>query len=812
MALTPNEYGEAKKELTSRPSRLPWAARALQKRVSNAAAVALTTFLGLKAATADAADLALKEGGSNKVAIVDSSTGTIINELRGTGGSSADISTILISANDIDGDGEKDVYAGSQMDASNTLNLYGRPLTEGTRTDYVTLPEEVWGAVELGDTLAVTGTNTISKIEESGMINTGTLDLGSGANVGFPAVSGPNEIKAVDLLGEQLLTIDFAGTTPVVTDTLDLSGEDLYGLAVDYNPSDGSGSGNVAVAKCVANEVGIYNSSGTLLSTIASPFTSSACPEYLSWTTDSTTGELKLVMGAGISSLVDDIAIETDSDGDNVPDTLVGTFMTLDDRLDGFTPRIINGVVYLFGLDSSGANWGEFNVETQNYTPGTSLAGIYEIDHGDATDSLTVATDADADGYPTTTDCDDTNPAINPGASEIPYDGYDNDCDAATPDDDLDGDGANNDTDCDDTDANRFPGNAEICEDGTDQDCDSIDPACDEDADGDGYPTSTDCDDADPSINPGATEICGDLKDNDCVGGDATCTSGDEDGDGVTDDTDLCPDTPTDETADANGCSPSQLPTDGTDADNDGYNSLASGGDDCDDTDGGINPGALDDYDKAITDDDCNETANDYGTGAISITDAVGDFSLAIEGNTITITRASGSLIEWMRTDPTWTINQELLMDEGGADLGADGTKVKVQYNDQDDTIVITLEDPSVNIHNHTTGEVYGKLTTAGATATVDQTTGDVWMDTNGDGQEELVHDGTPDTGDDDTADNDDTSGNDDDTAGNHPVDPDCGGCDLTGQTNPGTVSELVGFAILAALRRRRKESTEKAA
>jgi len=133
--------------------------------------------------------------------------------------------------------------------------------------------------------------------------------------------------------------------------------------------------------------------------------------------------------------------------------------------------------------------------------------------------------DDDADGYsscPTDgspTDCDDQNSDVKPGIAD-PCDGIDNNCDGQIDEeDDADQDGVCTMAgDCDDTNANIFPGNEEVC-DGLDNDCDQ---AIDEDldADGDGYiPCGelADCDDGDPNISPEGYESC-DGVDNNCDG------------------------------------------------------------------------------------------------------------------------------------------------------------------------------------------------------------------------------------------------------------------------------------------------------
>jgi hypothetical protein len=129
---------------------------------------------------------------------------------------------------------------------------------------------------------------------------------------------------------------------------------------------------------------------------------------------------------------------------------------------------------------------------------------------------------------------------------------------------------SSNATDCDDTDGATNPGASEVC-DGADNDCDgSIDEGVSStlytDADRDGYgdPSSsttgcgegpglvfddTDCDDADNKTNPGASEVCDEVDNNcdgttdeDLLGTDAACAAlscleildeGLDDGDGL---------------------------------------------------------------------------------------------------------------------------------------------------------------------------------------------------------------------------------------------------------------------------------------
>ena len=137
-----------------------------------------------------------------------------------------------------------------------------------------------------------------------------------------------------------------------------------------------------------------------------------------------------------------------------------------------------------------------------------------DVDEEDAVDVTTWYMDSDADGYGGTTtvvtcyqptgyestggDCDDSEPAANPGESEV-CDGIDNDCDGTV--DEADAIDASTWYADNDSDGYGDSGVARR--------------ACDQPS---GYVTDgTDCDDGDDAINPGASELCnGD--DDDCNG------------------------------------------------------------------------------------------------------------------------------------------------------------------------------------------------------------------------------------------------------------------------------------------------------
>ena len=205
----------------------------------------------------------------------------------------------------------------------------------------------------------------------------------------------------------------------------------------------------------------------------------------------------------------------------------------------------------------------------------------------------TLTNDADGDGIINTNDvCPNT-----PAGQQVDSTG------CADSQIDIDSDTYTRDVDCNDNNANVNPQALEICGDGIDNDCSGADAVCAPgDIDNDGYTIVVDCNDNNAAINPGAAEVCNDLVDNNCNGDidteDSACevvAPQDDDNDGVPDVDDVCPNTPSGQSVNSNGCADSQI-----DADSDGYTKDL----DCNDNDSNINPGKTEICGDAI-DQDC---------------------------------------------------------------------------------------------------------------------------------------------------------------------------------------------------------------
>ncbi len=345
------------------------------------------------------------------------------------------------------------------------------------------------------------------------------------------------------------------------------------------------------------------------------------------------------------------------------------------------------------------------------------------------------------------TDCDDSAPTTNPGASEVcDTADVDEDCDGRADDAtatgqttfyaDGDGDGyggasaatvsacdapigyASVATDCDDDAATAHPGAAEVCDDtNLDEDCNGVADDADSaatgrtawyrDGDGDGYGTGVavsscdvptgyaadngDCDDASAAENPSAVEVCNGGVDDDC--------------DGSTDDADA---------------SITDATTWYRDVDGDGYGGTTTrtacaqpsgfreAGGDCNDANTSVSPGTAEVCDASEVDEDCDGAADDADASVTHTTtwylDADADGFGAATSSIATCSAPPGYV------EPSTDCN------DGVAAISPAGVEA---CNGADDDCDGTVDDGVVRWYPDYDGDGYGDSADTGACAEV---------------------------------------------------------------------------------------------
>jgi hypothetical protein len=444
------------------------------------------------------------------------------------------------------------------------------------------------------------------------------------------------------------------GDTVQVTFTVSTTSSSRTAAGLNVSASSGSFTAGT----------GTKVSSGELTHSTPGAMSGSTVSFVFDWTAPSTTGTVTL---SGVGNAVNENG-STSGDGWNLATDLELDVVCSDDDGDGFTDCAgdcddTDGSIFPGATETcDGVDEDCDGTIDNSPSDGTTFYADSDSDGYGDSGSTTVACSVPTGFVADDTDCDDSDSAVNPGATEVcDSAATDEDCDGLADDadpsvtgtstfyEDADSDGygdasstaaacaapsgfVSDNTDCDDDNSAVNPGATEVCDAAdVDEDCDGLADDADssvtgtstfyEDDDADGYGSTTtaglcdlasgyaevggDCDDTDADVNPDGVETC-DGVDEDCNGlidDSATDTDTfyadlDADGYGDPDDT-------------VESCS---APTGYVDDDQD-----------CDDDDAAVNPAATEVCDAAATDENCDGLADDADPSVTGTTDWYAD-------------------------------------------------------------------------------------------------------------------------------------------------------------------------------------------